>query len=152
MHETTRTFYDDIVYPGFMSYEESCNGEVANIERYYDLPKLDSQDAEEESFVDTREELINTMKLHIQSDVPVGLALSGGIDSSILATYYSNKLRFRAYSLKFPDDNPENHLIDKTDELGLDHKYVDVGEYENIDLILKIMIRVSHLESQTIYH
>ena len=87
MHETTRTFYDDIksIPAGsYMSYEESCNGEVENIERYYDLPKLDSQKAEKESFIDTREELINTMKMHIQSDVPVGLALSGGIDSSIL--------------------------------------------------------------------
>ena len=63
-------------------------------------------------------------------------------------------MRFRAYSLKFPDDNPENHLIDKmVDELGLDHKYVDVGEYENIDLILKIIdfIGQPFRASQTIY-
>lgn len=60
-------------------------GRGLRIERYWDLayePKLEG--SEDELFERLHEKLIETVKLHMVSDVPVGAFLSGGLDSTLV--------------------------------------------------------------------
>ena len=55
----------------------------AIIERYWDLPTEESSGcSREEAASRLRKLFLNSVNLHLRSDVPVGSALSGGIDSS----------------------------------------------------------------------
>jgi asparagine synthase (glutamine-hydrolysing) len=68
-------------------------GRLPEIRAYWDLafePKLPGSDA---SLVDELEErLIEAVRLHMVSDVPVGALLSGGLDSSLLVAILSKRV------------------------------------------------------------
>ena len=57
-------------------------------ERYWDIPAGDSDslDLDDEGWIDeTRARLEESVQLHLMSDVPLGVFLSGGLDSSAIA-------------------------------------------------------------------
>lgn len=81
------------------------------VEEYWDLdyPKADeiSYDKPESYYIDELEELLfRSIKLRLQSDVPVGFYLSGGLDSSLIAAAIgkvSNGNRRHSFSVGFTD-------------------------------------------------
>src|SRR3954463_10736830 len=80
------------------------NGRV-RIERYWDLsygPKWTYSEAETLDRID--ELLAETVKLHLLSDVPVGAFLSGGLDSTLIASYAAKTLgsELRTFSMGIP--------------------------------------------------
>ena len=75
------------------------------IERYWDLsygPKWSY--SEEETLERIDELLAETVKLHLLSDVPVGAFLSGGLDSTLIASYAARTLgsELRTFSMGIP--------------------------------------------------
>jgi asparagine synthase (glutamine-hydrolysing) len=77
----------------------------ARIERYWDLnygPKWTFSEAETLDRID--ELLAETVKLHLLSDVPVGAFLSGGLDSTLIASYAARTLgsELRTFSMGIP--------------------------------------------------
>jgi asparagine synthase (glutamine-hydrolysing) len=75
------------------------------IERYWDLsygPKWTYSEAETLDRID--ELLAETVKLHLLSDVPVGAFLSGGLDSTLIASYAARTLgsELRTFSMGIP--------------------------------------------------
>ncbi|HET7114471.1 MAG TPA: asparagine synthase C-terminal domain-containing protein, partial [Pyrinomonadaceae bacterium] len=82
-----------------------------NVEEYWDLdyPKADeiSYDKPETYYLDELEQLLfRSIKLRLQSDVPVGFYLSGGLDSSLIAAAIgkvSNGNRRHSFSVGFTD-------------------------------------------------
>lgn len=77
----------------------------ARIERYWDLqygPKWTYSEAETLDRID--ELLGETVKLHLLSDVPVGAFLSGGLDSTLIASYAAKILgsELRTFSMGIP--------------------------------------------------
>lgn len=80
-----QTFLDDVRQLPAAHYVvvDLEQGVVGSPVRYWDLPR---EPAREISFADATEELraqfMDNVRLHMRSDVPVGAALSGGIDSS----------------------------------------------------------------------
>jgi asparagine synthase (glutamine-hydrolysing) len=77
----------------------------ARIERYWDLsygPKWRYSEAETLDRID--ELLAETVKLHLLSDVPVGAFLSGGLDSTLIASYAAKTLgpELRTFSMGIP--------------------------------------------------
>jgi asparagine synthase (glutamine-hydrolysing) len=81
------------------------------VEEYWDLdyPKAGeiSYDKQESYYMDQLEELLfRSIKLRLQSDVPVGFYLSGGLDSSLIAAAIgkvSNGNRRHSFSVGFTD-------------------------------------------------
>jgi asparagine synthase (glutamine-hydrolysing) len=75
------------------------------IERYWNLqygPKWSFSEAETLDRID--ELLAETVKLHLLSDVPVGAFLSGGLDSTLIASYAAMTLgaELRTFSMGIP--------------------------------------------------
>ncbi|MHB8129622.1 MAG: asparagine synthase (glutamine-hydrolyzing) [Mobilitalea sp.] len=69
--------------PGHCMIVSSLTGKVETPRRYWDLDLSSKcQLPYEAACEQLREKFLQSVKLHLRSDVPVGIALSGGIDSS----------------------------------------------------------------------
>jgi asparagine synthase (glutamine-hydrolysing) len=77
----------------------------ARIERYWNLSYGPKWTYSEEETLDRIDELLaETVKLHLLSDVPVGAFLSGGLDSTLIASYAARNLgsELRTFSMGIP--------------------------------------------------
>jgi asparagine synthase (glutamine-hydrolysing) len=77
----------------------------ARIERYWDLSYAPKWTYSEADTLDRIDELLaETVKLHLLSDVPVGAFLSGGLDSTLIASYAARTLgsELRTFSMGIP--------------------------------------------------
>ena len=87
-----------------------------------------------------REALVAAVEQHTPADVPVGLALSGGIDSAAIAGILARSprrdpQRLRAFTITPPETADESPLIDATiRHTGIPHTYVslDAVDYERL--------------------
>lgn len=106
------TIGSDTVYQGIRSVEPGTIEIYADesnpfVYRYYSLggipqkPPVSLNEAQEE----LRDILRDAVHLRLRSDVPVGMYLSGGIDSSVLALLTSQIMgeRFKSFSVTFDD-------------------------------------------------
>ncbi|MFB1632414.1 MULTISPECIES: asparagine synthase (glutamine-hydrolyzing) [unclassified Pseudomonas] len=80
-----KTFFKDVFHlpPGYMARYHLATGSLAEPEPWY---KPRTSERTDLSFAAAAEELrelfLNSVRLHLRSDVPLGAALSGGLDSS----------------------------------------------------------------------
>lgn len=88
--QTERTFFADVLrLPAAhaLIFDESG----LSVTRYWDVPEDGVRPADPVEAV--RESFLESMKLHLRSDVAVGTCLSGGIDSSAVACTVAHLLR-----------------------------------------------------------
>jgi asparagine synthase (glutamine-hydrolysing) len=84
---------------------------VCRVERWYDLDgrvaRLDSPEDFGEAAAHLQDLLVDSVGIRLRADVPVGLLLSGGVDSSgiaaILAARYRAEFSGHAISLRYPE-------------------------------------------------
>jgi len=85
-----------------------CDGDGPKVHRYWDLPApvADERRREEDWADDLAAHLRASVALHVQSDVPFGAFLSGGLDSSTVVALMSEILPdpVRTYSVGFVAD------------------------------------------------
>ncbi len=102
-----------------------------DVRRYWDwefpseIPERGSAD---ELAEELRELLIDSVRLRLRSDVPVGAYLSGGLDSSVttsLIKHYTD-VPLRTFSISFEDDEFDESGFQKelVDYLGTHHSHV----------------------------
>ncbi|MBA2459865.1 MAG: asparagine synthase (glutamine-hydrolyzing) [Gemmatimonadales bacterium] len=85
----------------FMVWEDGRT----RIERYWDLSYGPKWTYGEEELLDRIDALLDeTVRLHLTSDVPVGAFLSGGLDSTLIASYAAKALgsELRTFSMGIP--------------------------------------------------
>ena len=104
--------------------------------RYWQLPVVTNGhgDTLKESAGEIRERLTETVRSHLMSDVPLGLFLSGGIDSSGLAVLMASVVRepIRTFSVGFsePGDNELAYARLAARSVGAEHREVVVSPDE----------------------
>jgi asparagine synthase (glutamine-hydrolysing) len=109
--------------------------EFWKIEDQYNKPKIELNGVKVENIIEQIETLLtDSVKLRLVADVPVGLFLSGGYDSALLASILSKQLdiRLKAYTVGFRDKkfNEADHAHQISKYLGIDHTIYELNENE----------------------
>jgi asparagine synthase (glutamine-hydrolysing) len=118
---TNKTSFENVyhVMPGTI---QITNSQGTHSHRYYHhkfYPKDSSEKHREENEYKTEllERLKHAVKIRLQADVPVGIYLSGGVDSVIILALASQYLKdIHTFSITFPDDpdSDESQFINLT--------------------------------------
>jgi len=115
-------------------YLDLQSGEVKKYKR--DINVEISSNIEEQLY----EMINNSVKSQLMSEVPVGVFLSGGIDSSIIS-YFIKKTgsRLKSFNIGFPDVNEFKYSRDMAKFCNLDHVEILMTNNELIDYIPKFI-------------
>lgn len=95
-NETEETFFKDIfkLPAGCYFLVDLIEGvHIARKEKYWDIPTDTVDDDEENIYAKIRELLSSSIELRLRSDVPLGVCLSGGLDSSGIAMLAGEMLK-----------------------------------------------------------
>jgi asparagine synthase (glutamine-hydrolysing) len=84
-----RTLFRHIhkLMPGhFLELDLADTDPQAKIQSYWDVPAAATENRDDQYWIaETRRRLEETVRMHLMSDVPLGMFLSGGVDSSAIA-------------------------------------------------------------------
>jgi asparagine synthase (glutamine-hydrolysing) len=112
--------------------------------RYWQLPAaIDGDDSPARAARDVRDRLEGVVRSHLMSDVPLGVFLSGGLDSSGLAALMSGMLEepIRTFSVGVPDADanelPYARLVARA--VGAVHREVVVRPEEFFDALPRLV-------------
>lgn len=97
---------------------------AGNIVPYYDLQRLATPDEEatQPSVRDIRDTLTEAVKKRLMSDVPLGVYLSGGLDSTIIAALVAQEMPdVHSFSVGVEGSADLEHARRAADELGTQH-------------------------------
>jgi asparagine synthase (glutamine-hydrolysing) len=125
---------------------------VKGIAKYWQYPGLEdfSQSPFGEYVEELRALVVDAVRLRLRSDVPVGLALSGGLDSSIISGAIGRLLgddadRVRCFSAVSPGSpNDESRFIDSVSafhDVKVDKVQLEVGD---ADALNRLLLRCSY--------
>jgi len=107
----------------------NARGEIENYESFWTIPKYRSNNSSLESL---EQELRDAVKMRLVSDVPVGVFLSGGIDSSVVAALavQANAGTVKTFNLSFEeveyDESVYAHQVAQA--LGTEHLEVQLSQ------------------------
>ncbi|MFQ5826469.1 MAG: asparagine synthase B [Dehalococcoidia bacterium] len=114
--------------------------------QYYHIPQVSDYHEDEDGIVATlRQHLIRAVRKRLMSDVPLGVFLSGGIDSSIIAAVAREHFdNLNSFSVGIAGSTDLMYARKVADFLGTDHhEYI-----YTLDEVLEVLPRVIyHLES-----
>jgi asparagine synthase (glutamine-hydrolysing) len=118
------------------------NGQV-RVERYWELPHTSDQISEAEAVEEFRTRFERAVDRQLIADVPVGIFLSGGLDSSsVVAAASRSHSRVRTFSFGFPGATNELPFASEIAELY----QTEHTELEDIDLDLAGLLKeMSHV-------
>jgi asparagine synthase (glutamine-hydrolysing) len=108
-----------------------------SIERYWQLPPPAAPAPDDQKALDTLDELLqDAVRVRLVSDVPLGLFLSGGLDSSLVAALAQRLRRdLVSYTVQFPQADETEYARLVARALGLEHRVVPVGSADLSTLV-----------------
>lgn len=128
-------------------------GQQPQLQRYWEVHYEVDYDHTEQWFTERLRELLeDSVRMHMRADVEVGSYVSGGVDSSLLASL-ARKVRpdgpFKAFNGRFMDglDFDESHYAKAlADEQNMELHVADISEQDFVDNIAKV---IWHLDQPT---
>ena len=122
--------------------------------KYYNPDYEDHANANKSLDLDlVRESLIQATRKRLMSEVPVGVLLSGGLDSSLTSAIASrilkdNGQKLHSFSIGLDADSPDNILARKAAEfLGTEHHEIHFTVEEGVSILEKV---IYHIETYDI--
>lgn len=115
------------------------------IQRYWDAPHEStvSGASEEELIADCRRRLEETVRLRLMSDVPLGMFLSGGVDSSAIAALIlklrSGPLQTFSVGYREAEYSELSYAAEVARHLGTEHREVSIGAGEFFDVLPELI-------------
>ena len=139
------TFYKNIkkLEPGYY-LEFDLDKKSFNVEPYrLNYEVATSTDSLEEAIEKTRELFEASVKRQLVSDVPIGIFLSGGIDSTAITAYATKhyKGKVKTFSAGFDFDNGNNELESArfiANHFGTEHHELHIKGSNTIDILESI--------------
>lgn len=118
------------------------NGKI-NIKRYWDLTFPDSYNYNEDFYIKKTKELLEeSVQMHMVSDVPLGVYLSGGLDSSTITGLMSkfSDRPVKTFTVGFLDEEYSEleYARDVSEHFGTEH-YEHIVEYDAFKLLPDIV-------------
>lgn len=116
---------------------EIVNGVPRSPKAFFTPPTPNSGD--ERTLSEREEELYKTLSevvsQHLIADVPVGLLLSGGLDSSITAALAARQTKITTISMGFAESNVDERPFARmvANHIGSDHREVSINPHEISD-------------------
>lgn len=120
------------------------NWKIINKSPFWNLEKIEiSNNLSEEDVIENTERLIKTAtKKRLMSDVPLGIFLSGGVDSSLISTYMAqNSQKVNSFTVGYEDylkEDESEYAIGVAKKLGI--KY-DICHFES-SLVEKTFLEI----------
>jgi len=142
---TPRTIFKDVYKLPAASYLTWHNGQLAVV-RYWDLSLAESENATndrnrtvEEYKAELLEALKESVRLELVSDVPLGVFLSGGVDSSSVAAMMAQLVpgKVNSFSIGFEDRSfdESDHAQLVATHLGTNHRMMMLAPHMLRDLV-----------------
>jgi asparagine synthase (glutamine-hydrolysing) len=135
-----RTLFRNIhkLMPGHRLVLEAARDPKLTVERYWDVPQpcatpdLDPRNFDQRAWIaETRRRLEQSVEMHLMSDVPLGVFLSGGVDSSAIAALaqraVSQPVQTFAVGYSESQFSELSHARHVADAIGTEHREVTVG-------------------------
>ena len=139
LNKSNNTFYKDIV-----SVESSSNIlidlDLNLIKKKYWKPKLNiDQNMKIDDAIDgVKNNLIKSLELRMRSDVPIAFCLSGGVDSSLLASHAKKTFNKKISTFSIIDEDPRYDESENIryiiDDLRCNHELIKINNDENLFL------------------
>jgi asparagine synthase (glutamine-hydrolysing) len=132
--------------PGHTLTLEAVEGAQPRIERYWEIPEQDLQlesRSEEDWIAECRQRLEETVRMRLMSDVPLGMFLSGGVDSSAIAALMTRMVdgRVKTFSVGYQEDEYSElgYARQVAERIGTEHREVVVGMEEFFNALPKLI-------------
>jgi len=115
------------------------------IERYWDLPIAASEAAKSEAdyIARFREMFTQSVQLRLMSDVPLGVFLSGGLDSSCIAAVTASLAadRVKTFSIGYAEDRFSELPFARrvAEHIGTEHHEISLGPQEFLDSLPRLI-------------
>lgn len=120
----------------------SVNKPYPHVQRYWDIPynQLGPSKSEAEYDKEFEQLFLDATRLHLRADVPVGILLSGGLDSSAVAAAVAevHNVNVSSFSVAFKDSPAINELPfarQVAGRVGTDHHEIVIGDQEFCDFL-----------------
>ncbi len=119
------------------------DGTKTEIKQYWRLPKKKITISYEDAKDRTKKLLEKSFEYRMVSDVPVGVFLSGGIDSSLLASYLSKHYDLQTFTIGFYDKRFNEASIAKETAKKLGSKHHEL--YFGVDDLLELLPKITQI-------
>jgi asparagine synthase (glutamine-hydrolysing) len=138
-----KTFFRDVreLEPGAWLKISSRGFEQGS---YWTWHRAEADWSEPEALARAGDALVETLRLHLLADVPVGALLSGGVDSSLLVSLLARELKadITAFTVRFQeaayDESPYARMV--SGRLGIPHREIEVaGGTASLEEVHQIM-------------
>ncbi|RQO65701.1 asparagine synthase (glutamine-hydrolyzing) [Pedobacter sp. KBW01] len=139
------TFYNEIneIKPGTFV---KVNADDFKVETYFDINQIKEIEITEEKAAEKIKELFEaSVKRHLISDVPVGVFLSGGVDSSAITAFASKHYqgKLKTFSVAFDFDKGVNELNlakEVAEKYNTDHHEIKITGADLVEVLEELVI------------